>query len=327
MKYSLVINLFLAQCLSVYALDQNIPVSDEYQRRVQEVVSNLPVGVPVSYECDFINRWTSSRHPNQFPGSGHWSTPLMASHNKRYTMWSDMQVSSAGVEKVAEKGALGSLTKELAAAGFMVNDVASSSGSFFPSGGDFASTPIQGLLDMDNSHRLISSITKIEPSPDWFSGLNSYSPVMNDRWLSSFNVYSYPWDAGSEDGSSYSGSNLATDPKVESFRFTVDTVPSTNIFVNTAEDDVLPVAQWSCTLVPGACREDKRANFFQRNSRGGPRMQDRSHTCKWLGMQRGRISRNCRKTRDRGDQPTGTLPLAREVCRETCGTCPTTPSA
>ena len=103
MKFSFFINLFLAQCLSVYALDQNIPVSDEYQRRVQEASSGISVNVPVSYDCRFINRWTSFRHPNHFPTStAFWSRPLMASHNNKYTMWSGDQVPSAGVQVIAE---------------------------------------------------------------------------------------------------------------------------------------------------------------------------------------------------------------------------------
>lgn len=327
MKYSLsIINLFLAQhCWSVYALDQNIPVSvsdEHYQRRVEEVVSDLILGIPVSYGCEFINRWTSSRHPNQFPSSDHWSPPLIASHNRKYTMWSNKQVSSPGVEEVAETGSLNTLNNELTAAEPMVKDVGRGN-LFFPSG-DFESIPIQGQLEMDFGHRFISSITMIAPSPDWFSGLNTYSPVMNGRWLSSFTVDSYPWDAGSENGSGYNGSNSATNPKVNSFRFTVDTVPTdTNVFLNTAGDDVLPVAQWSCTLIPGDdCREDNKARFFRGPAKGNDETRDRRQTCRWLGEKQARIDRLCARTRTSGPQPKSNLPLAREVCRETCMTCP-----
>jgi len=209
---------------------------------------------------------------------------------------------------------------ELTAAEPSVNDVGSSSGSLFPNG-DLDSTSIRGRLEMDNSHRLISSITMVAPSPDWFTGLNSYRPIMNGNWLSSFTVNSFPWDAGSENGSGYSLGNSATSPKVNSFQYTVDTVPNSGVFLNQAGDGVLPVAQWSCTIFPGDCREDRGARFF-RGRRDGE-SEDRSQNCRWLGMRPARIARHCARTRDDGRvQPSGNRPLAREVCRVTCDTCP-----
>jgi len=324
MKYSLGINILLAQCWSVYALDQNIPASDENQRRVQETLSDFPAGVPVSYQCEFVNRWTRERHPNEYPTGAHWSPPLMASHSKRYTMWSGDQVSSAGVERVAETGQLSVLQTELDAAKPVVNDVGSSDGAFFP-GGDLFSTSIRGTLDMDNSHRLISAITMVAPSPDWFTGLNSFRPTSGGKWLSSFTVDSFPWDAGSENGNDYSGSNTATNPKVNSFRLTVDTVSNvTKVFLNPAGDGVSPVAQWKCTLIPVSCRQSGGARFF----RGRGEKRDRTQRCKWLRRKPERIDRFCPRTRSDGeDQPSFNLPLASEVCRVTCESCPTAPTA
>jgi len=341
MKFSFFINLFLAQCLSVYALDQNIPVSDEYQRRVQEVVSEIPVEMPVSYDCVFINRWTSLRHPNRFPTpNAFWSRPLMASHNNDYTMWSGDQVPSTGVQVVAERGSSRPLVRELKAENLGDNIVQSV--TFSPIG-DFDFTSMQGQLEMDNEHRLISTISRISPSPDWFSGLNSYSPVMNGMWLSSFTVNSFPWDAGSEDGTEYSERNDPTDPLMNSSRFTFDTP---GVFLNTDGDDVLPVAQWSCAFTPTAtptatataiptlapslrgdpentCLDSGTAMFFRFNSEGLVRA-NLPRNCMWLAQQTSVIQdRHCKRGRNFGPQPLNAATLlAKEACPETCGTCP-----
>jgi len=339
MKFSFCINLFLAQCLSVYALDQNIPVSDEYQRRVQVVVSEIPVEMPVSYECLFTNRWTSFRHPDRFPNFAFWSRPLMASHNNAYTMWSGDQVPSAGVERVAERGSTSSLVEELNLSENVNNFVR---GDIFAPFGDLISTLMQDQLEMDNDHRLISTISKMSPSPDWFSGLNSYSPVMAGMWLSSFTVDSFPWDAGSEDGTEYNGfNNEPTDPLMNSTQFT-DTVPG--VFLNTDVDDVLPVAQWSCRFTPTAtpaatatasptavndrvpvpCVEDGTAMFFRANDRGEVQA-NRPRDCKWLAERNPKVQfRHCRRSRDYGPQPMdATTLLAKVACPKTCDTCPT----
>jgi len=331
MKFSSVINLFLAQCWSVHALDQNIPLNNEYHR---ELVSEIPVDRPVSYECEFINRWTSFRHPNRFPEPpAFWSRPLMVSHNNEYTMWSVDQVTSTGVQGVAETGSLRVLEQEIFAAGSSIKNYVLSD-AFRPIG-DRHSASMRGVLEMDSEHRLISTITKISPSPDWFSGLNSYSPVMNGMWLESFTVDSYPWDAGSEDGTDYIMRNDPTDPKVSPSRFTAYTVPKSGVFLNTDGDNVLPVGQWSCgTVVSGGptptptptpvktCDEDGTKKFFRFNNQGlAP--PDRPQDCMWLAQQKSVVQdRHCRRTRNSGIQPEDDTPLAREACPETCETCP-----
>jgi len=356
MKFSFCINLFLAQCLSVHALDQNIPLSDEYQRRVQDVVSDISVGMPVSYECLFINRWTSVRHPNNFPTPNEvWSRPLMASHNNEYTMWSADQVPSEGVQRIAERGSSRPLVGELKTAENVNSFV---QGNNFNPMGDMDSTVLLGQLEedtghtsqleMDTDHRLISTISKITPSPDWFSGLNSYSPVKDDMWLSSFTVESFPWDAGSEDGTEYNGINDATEPLMKSSRFT-DTDPG--VFLNTDEDVVLPVAQWSCRFTPTAtptaatptatptatdvpttpvddrpvpCADSATATFFRANNRG-PVPANLPRDCAWLADQVPIIQfRHCRRGRVYGPQPMDpTTLLAKVACPKTCDTCPT----
>jgi len=250
MKFLFFIYLFLTQCWSGNALDQNIHVSDEYQRRVQEVEveSDIPVDDPVSYDCRFINRWTIDRHPILFPQPGEfWNRPYMTSHNDLYNLWSGDQLASRSVKSYTRSGNTRPLQLEAFAAGTSVNSIVKSI-TYTPSG-DFDAVGMEGRLNLDSEHRLISAIARMNPSPDWFSGLDSFSPVMNGMWLSSFTLDSFPWDAGVVDGITYSSvNNDNTIPKGNIIRYTFDTVPPNGIFLNANKNEVLPVAQWSCDL-------------------------------------------------------------------------------
>ena len=90
-------------------------------------------------------------------------------------------------------------------------------------------------------------------SPDWFSGLYNLSMWKTNSngenvWYQKVKVHVYAWDAGTEDGNSYSLSNRATNPKKPMFPFE----PSGNsVFVSKDSNggpQVLPVGMLSFDL-------------------------------------------------------------------------------
>jgi hypothetical protein len=86
-------------------------------------------------------------------------------------------------------------------------------------------------------------------SPDWFSGFYNFDAIddVTSTWYREFIISTYPWDAGTEDGEGYSGSNPATSPTEPIKRFNPNNLPSTNVFLSNS-GTVLPVATWTCTL-------------------------------------------------------------------------------
>lgn len=100
---------------------------------------------------------------------------------------------------------------------------------------------------------LISGLTMIAPSPDWFTGIDGFDPRMSGMWLQGFTIDTYPWDSGTDDGDTYDADDVETDPHVVVFRLTADTVPSTNVLLNPQGTDVLPVARWQCNLLTEPC--------------------------------------------------------------------------
>jgi len=64
----------------------------------------------------------------------------------------------------------------------------------------------------------------LAPSPDWFIGIDSLDMCNNGTWRESMNVTMLPpWDAGTDDGASFTSSNDATNPHVNIFQITNST--------------------------------------------------------------------------------------------------------
>jgi hypothetical protein len=103
------------------------------------------------------------------------------------------------------------------------------------------------LLDfeVDESHPLVSTITMIAPSPDWFSGFSDFDArdVLASAWYQEFEVETFPFDAGTADDD--------FDPEEAAlpiFMYSIDRLPSNGAFTSSLGNTVLPVARWTCTL-------------------------------------------------------------------------------
>ena len=75
----------------------------------------------------------------------------------------------------------------------------------------------------------VSIITMLAPSPDWFVGIDSLDMCNSGTWRESMNVTMLPpWDAGTEEGTAFSISNAATDPRVNISEITNNTAGAFN---------------------------------------------------------------------------------------------------
>ena len=72
----------------------------------------------------------------------------------------------------------------------------------------------------------LSTISMAGPSPDWFSGIYNFNPMdtAQDYWYQSFKTATYPWDAGTEQGETYSTINEPGTPHHPILQLTKDTV-------------------------------------------------------------------------------------------------------
>ena len=132
-----------------------------------------------TYRVTFEGKFTASALASgvSVPSGAHFTTLIGAVHNGNVTFWSSGAIASAGVEGVAELGNTGTFKSEIKA---NMNAVAVIEKSL-PSGG----TPTATVdFTVTTAHPLVTLLTMIAPSPDWFVGVSGLSLLDAQRdWL------------------------------------------------------------------------------------------------------------------------------------------------
>jgi len=227
---------------------------------LQLAVSSVPINQSVQYTCVFANTWSGARHPIEYPsGIANWSPPVLLAHSKAVDLWSPGRFASPGIENVAEIGDATVLQEEIevlqtkglageSVLGVQTFNFETQSQQFDP-------------ITLSPSYPYLSTVSMIGPSPDWFSGFESFSPRgPGGYWYQSFELATYPFDAGTEQGETYSVDNEAEPVHGPIYQLTKDTVPDSGILLDPTGTTVLPVITWSCNLsdsVGGGLRKRK----------------------------------------------------------------------
>jgi len=211
--------------------------------------STVPITQSVKYSCVLTNNWSGLNHPIGFEGVStisHWSPPVLLAHNKFANLWSTGDMASPGIENVAETGSTSTLEAEIEVlqtkglAGKMVigkTQLTQDQPQIFET------------ITLNPSNPYLSTISMMAPSPDWFSGLESFCPRgPGGFWFQSFEVATYPFDAGTESGMTYAIDNDPESPHGPIFPLTKDTVPESGILLDKTGTKVLPVSVWKCVL-------------------------------------------------------------------------------
>ncbi|MCZ0936178.1 MAG: spondin domain-containing protein [Gemmatimonadetes bacterium] len=162
-----------------------------------------------TYRVVFEATWSASTHPTNFPGGAHFSPLIGAVHKAGVTFWARDGIATPGVESMAETGGTSTLTAEIQAQ-IPGNALAVVNGSGIRSPG---STTIQAIT-LREEFPLVTLVTMIAPSPDWFVGVSGLS-LRDDEgnWIEELEVVLYPYDAGTDSGPNYTSANDDTQPK------------------------------------------------------------------------------------------------------------------
>ena len=161
-----------------------------------------------NYTVTFQGEWTTTSTPGGVVGGAHFTTLIGAVHNSAVTFWSSGNTATSGVEAVAELGSTGTFRSEIDAEGSDVASVVQQS----VSGGGRGSATFD--IRVTREHPLLTLLSMIGPSPDWFVGVSRLSLLDGGgQWYTSHSVNLYPYDAGTEDGTEFSLGNPATSPQ------------------------------------------------------------------------------------------------------------------
>ena len=162
-----------------------------------------------SFELTLEISWSAATAPYEFPADAHLSGLVGATHDERYRLFRDGDTASSGLELVAENGRVAVLRAELAEAirrrwvGTVVEgpDLPVAPGAF---GTRFETT---------SAHPLLSFVTMLAPSPDWFTGAADVRLRADDAWLDEVEVVLWAWDAGTDHGTTYTAADADGQPQ------------------------------------------------------------------------------------------------------------------
>ena len=162
----------------------------------------------VRYEVTFVANWNDSTQPyDNFPSNPHFSPLVAAVHSSDVGFWELGDTASHGIESMAETGSTGLLAEEIRAhepesvLQLTLRSIVQSPGS-----DEFE-------VEVDERFPLVTFVTMLGPSPDWFAGVTSRSLMdSGGAWVERLEIPLYPLDAGTDSGPSYNSSDEDTSP-------------------------------------------------------------------------------------------------------------------
>ena len=161
-----------------------------------------------NYLVTFQSTWSSATHPFDFPPGPHFSGLLGAVHDDSVTFWQVGELASIGIERMAELGSKNFLTAEVNAA-----IATGKAGSLISAGGIGASPGSVSVgFSVNLDYPLVTIVSMLAPSPDWFVGVSGLSLFEGGAWSESAVVTLWAYDAGTDSGPGYLSPDDDTDP-------------------------------------------------------------------------------------------------------------------
>lgn len=162
-----------------------------------------------SYDITFTSIWNATDHTS-LPPNAHWSRLVGATHKTENTFFEIGMPVSTGIKDVAEKGDNEAIENEINIA---IGNSEADQYIFGNSLGTAAGTITISNISVHKDFPLISLVSMIAPSPDWFVGLNSFSLLDNtSNWINSTTIDVYAYDAGTDSGINYTSVDLISNP-------------------------------------------------------------------------------------------------------------------
>lgn len=167
--------------------------------------------VPVNsalYDVTVTGMWSSASHPVNYPSNAHFSPLVGMVHNNKAKLFELGELASPGIKSMAETGSVTVLNTEIDAliSGGNVASRINGTGISNGTGGGTATVQISG------SHSMVSIVSMIAPSPDWFISIHDLSLIRNGEYISDTIINMGSYDSGTDSGTSFTSNNEATTP-------------------------------------------------------------------------------------------------------------------
>jgi hypothetical protein len=167
-----------------------------------------PLDETTRYDVVFHSPWSAATHPVDYPSDSHFSRLVGGTHGPGVSFWRDGERASQGIKDMAERGRTSPLDQEIAAA------VAAGLAERVFTGPAVDQTPGSATMSFEISRRfpLVTLVTMVAPSPDWFVGVAGLSLLEDGNWVSERRIDLVPWDAGTDSGPTFRSPDEVTSP-------------------------------------------------------------------------------------------------------------------
>ncbi|TEW55777.1 elongation factor Ts [Psychromonas sp. RZ22] len=171
--------------------------------------SFVPGAESVTYRLTFSTDWDATNFPTNFPNNRHFSRLIGVNHNDKDKLFRVGEAASSGIVSMAETGS----TSRLAADINLMQNVGYAEVLINGPELNESVDSVEATLYVSPEFPLVTLVTMVAPSPDWFVGVDSQSlQDSNGAWVDKLVVELKVYDAGSDSGKTFTAGNSSTTP-------------------------------------------------------------------------------------------------------------------
>lgn len=162
-----------------------------------------------NYRVIFNINWNSTDFPTDYPSNAHFSKLIGWTHEPNTEFFKEGTLSSEGIRQMAELGATNTLSDE-------INEkISTKEGLGLYVGSNLSTGVGQITIDVvvDKYHPSVTLATMLAPSPDWYLAVVNVNLLENNQFVSSKTIDGIVYDAGTDDGTTYTSPNANTYPR------------------------------------------------------------------------------------------------------------------
>ena len=163
------------------------------------------------YKVTFTSTWSNETHPwPNFPPGAHFSRLVGGTHNQNVAFWTRDELATDGIKDMAERGNNTNLTNEVEA------QITAGTADQYISGSSLGTSTGMIVIDSVDVHQeypLLTLVSMIAPSPDWFVGVSGVPLFEGGDWVASKEITLFPYDAGTDDGIDYGSDDAPSTPR------------------------------------------------------------------------------------------------------------------
>lgn len=171
------------------------------------------------YKVVFTMNWNAQDFPTDYPSNAHFSPLIGWSHQVNNTFFAVDSLASPGIKEMAERGKTTPLDNELTAR------ITAGEGYQLYIGNGLATGVGEIKIDVEVSRSFpeVTLVSMLAPSPDWYIAALNVNLLENGTFVKEKEVDVLVYDAGTDDGITFTAANSITSPQ-----------DSISVFVSTA---------------------------------------------------------------------------------------------